>query len=257
MTRLISGLALALVALAAIWFLPTSALKVVAAGVAALGARELLTIFRAGELRPAPWLVIAFTAGSSLAMGDVAAHYSIVVLAGLGVMLIEVLARGNGLAVAGAVIAGAIWIGVPLGLLARVHDVGGAWAVLLLLGTVVVSDSSQYYTGRLLGRHLLAPNVSPTKTIEGALGGVVFGTAAMVLGGRWVLPYVEVPLLVATGLAVVLLGICGDLFESRLKRLAGLKDSSSLIPGHGGVLDRIDALLFAAPAFYLLLGSSL
>ena len=257
MTRLISGLTLAIVALAAIWFLPSFALKLVAAGVAALGARELLTIFRAGELRPAPWLVILFTAGSSLAMGDVAAHYSIVVLAGLGVMLIEVLARGNGLAVAGAVIAGAIWIGVPLGLLARVHDVGGAWAVLLLLGTVIVSDSSQYYTGRLLGRHLLAPNVSPKKTIEGAVGGVVFGTAAMVLGGRWLLPYVDVPLLVVTGLAVVLLGICGDLFESRLKRLAGVKDSSSLIPGHGGVLDRIDALLFATPVFYLLLGSSL
>ena len=178
-------------------------------------------------------------------------------LAGLGVMLIEVLARGNGLAAAGAVVGGAIWVGVPLGLLARVHDIGGPSAVLLLLGTVVVSDSSQYYTGRLLGRHLLAPTVSPKKTIEGALGGVVFGTAAMVLGGRWVLPYVGVPLLVGTGLAVVLLGICGDLFESRLKRLAGLKDSSSLIPGHGGVLDRIDALLFAAPAFYLLLGSSL
>ncbi|MEQ1898103.1 MAG: phosphatidate cytidylyltransferase [Vicinamibacterales bacterium] len=257
MTRLISGLVLALAALVAIWFLPTFALRLLVAAVAALGAREVLTILRAGDLRPAPWLAMAFTAGSSLAMGDVAARYNIVVLAGLGVMLIEVLARGNGLAAAGAVVGGAIWVGVPLGLLARVHDIGGPSAVLLLLGTVVVSDSSQYYTGRLLGRHLLAPTVSPKKTIEGALGGVVFGTAAMVLGGRWVLPYVGVPLLVGTGLAVVLLGICGDLFESRLKRLAGLKDSSSLIPGHGGVLDRIDALLFAAPAFYLLLGSSL
>ena len=124
-------------------------------------------------------------------------------------------------------------------------------------GTVVVSDSSQYYTGRLFGRHPLAPAVSPKKTIEGAIGGLVFGTAALVAGGHWLLPFAETPRLVIAGLAVVVLGICGDLFESRLKRLAGVKDSSSLIPGHGGVLDRIDALLFATPVFYLVLGSSL
>lgn len=257
MTRLISGVAMAAVALAAIWFLPSPALRVVAALVAAVGARELVTILRASNLNPALWLAMAFTAAASFLMGGIAAGYNVVVLAGLAVMLVEVLARGNGMAAAGAVVGGAIWIGVPLGLLARVHDVGGPSAVLLLLGTVVVSDSSQYYTGRMFGRHPLAPNVSPKKTIEGAVGGVIFGTAAMVLGGRWLLPFAELPQLVAAGLAVVALGICGDLFESRLKRLAGVKDSSSLIPGHGGVLDRIDALLFATPAFYLLLGSSL
>jgi phosphatidate cytidylyltransferase len=109
----------------------------------------------------------------------------------------------------------------------------------------------------MFGRHPLAPTVSPKKTIEGAVGGVIFGTAAMVAGGHWLLPLVDLPRLAVAGLAVVVLGICGDLFESRLKRLANVKDSSSLIPGHGGVLDRIDALLFATPAFYLLLGSSL
>lgn len=248
---------MAAVSLAAIWFLPSPALRVLAALVAALGARELLTILRASGLHPAAWLTVVLTVLASLAMGDVSARYDAVVLASLVAMLIEVLARGNGLAVAGGLVGGAIWVGVPLGLLARVHDVGGPNAVLLLIGTVVVSDSSQYYTGRLFGRHPLAPNVSPKKTIEGAIGGVVFGTAAMVAGGHWLLPLVDLPLLAATGLVVVVLGICGDLFESRLKRLAGVKDSSSLIPGHGGVLDRIDALLFAVPGFYLLLGSHL
>jgi len=256
-TRLISGVAMAVVALAAIWFLPSPALRIVAAAVAALGARELVTILRASNLQPSLWLAMAFTALASFVMGDIAARYDAVVLVGLLVMLIEVLARGNGLAAAGAVVGGAIWVGVPLGLLARVHDVGGASAVLLLLGTVVVSDSSQYYTGRLFGRHPLAPAVSPKKTIEGAIGGLVFGTAAMVAGGHWLLPFAEIPRLAVAGLAVVVFGICGDLFESRLKRLAGVKDSSSLIPGHGGVLDRIDALLFATPVFYLVLGSSL
>ena len=131
------------------------------------------------------------------------------------------------------------------------HGRWGREAVLLLIGTVVVSDSAQYYVGRLLGRHLLAPRVSPKKTIEGAVGGAVFGTLAMVLGGAYAFPLASRATMAAIGLAIVVLGICGDLFESRLKRDAGVKDSSTIIPGHGGVLDRIDALLFAAPAFYL------
>src|SRR5690606_25279131 len=97
-----------------------------------------------------------------------------------------------------------------------------------------------------------APAISPKKTIEGALGGAVFGTAFMAVGGAWLFPSLASPWAWSgVGLAIVALGICGDLFESRLKRTAGVKDSSALIPGHGGILDRIDALLFATPAFYM------
>jgi phosphatidate cytidylyltransferase len=119
--------------------------------------------------------------------------------------------------------------------------------------TVMVSDTAQYYTGRLFGRRPLAPAISPKKTIEGAIGGFVFGTLLFVVAGHWWLE--DVPLLVRAvlGAVIVALGIAGDLFESMLKRSAGVKDSSSLIPGHGGVLDRIDALLFAAPIYYLVL----
>jgi phosphatidate cytidylyltransferase len=119
--------------------------------------------------------------------------------------------------------------------------------------TVMVSDSAQYFVGRAFGRRPLAPRVSPKKTIEGAYGGFVFGTAALVGLGAWWLPTVPVPMRVLLGVTVVALGIAGDLFESMLKRSAGVKDSSSLIPGHGGVLDRIDALLFAAPIYYVVL----
>ncbi len=87
--------------------------------------------------------------------------------------------------------------------------------------------------------------------MEGAIGGFVGGAACFAIVGRWWLPAVPVTMRVLLGLALVALGIAGDLFESRLKRGAGLKDSSTLIPGHGGVLDRIDALLFAAPVFYV------
>jgi phosphatidate cytidylyltransferase len=104
-----------------------------------------------------------------------------------------------------------------------------------------------------LGRHLLAPTISPKKTIEGALGGLVFGVLVMGIVGPHVLPQAGRASLAFAGITLVVLGVCGDLFESRLKRTAGMKDSSSLIPGHGGVLDRIDALLFATPAFYVYL----
>ena len=130
----------------------------------------------------------------------------------------------------------------------------GPEALFLLMLTVIVSDTAQYYTGRLFGRRLLAPAISPKKTIEGAVGGFVFGTLAAGrrrrTGGC---PTVPLPIRAALGATVVALGIAGDLFESMLKRSAGVKDSSALIPGHGGVLDRIDALLFAAPVYYIVL----
>jgi phosphatidate cytidylyltransferase len=116
---------------------------------------------------------------------------------------------------------------------------------------IVVSDSAQYYTGRAFGKRPLSPAISPKKTVEGAVGGVVFGTLAMVAGASRVFPSTPLWALVLLGAVISLLGIVGDLFESLLKRSAGVKDSSHVIPGHGGVLDRIDSWLFAAPVYYV------
>ena len=113
------------------------------------------------------------------------------------------------------------------------------------------SDTAQYYTGRALGRHLLAPEISPKKTVEGATGGILLGTAAMTAGAVRLFPNANLVLVVLISATVVVAGIVGDLFESLLKRSAGVKDSSSWIPGHGGVLDRIDSWLFAGPVFYV------
>ena len=146
-----------------------------------------------------------------------------------------------------------VYLGLPLGALVGVHMFGGRGAVLLLVVTIVVSDTAQYYAGRLFGRRPLAAALSPKKTIEGAVGGFVAAPIFLYFVGPSWIPVATAPTIAALGVALVAAGIAGDLFESMLKRAAAMKDSSALIPGHGGVLDRIDALLFATPVFYLYL----
>jgi len=157
------------------------------------------------------------------------------------------------LATVSAALFPALYIGLPIGALVAVRAFAGPQVLFLLMLTVMVSDTAQYYSGRAFGRRLLAPEISPKKTIEGAVGGFVCGALLLAIVGTWWVPAIPVMLRALLGVAVVALGIAGDLFESQLKRSAGVKDSSALIPGHGGVLDRIDALLFAAPVYYVFL----
>jgi len=157
------------------------------------------------------------------------------------------------LADAAATAFAALYLGLPLGALAALGIEsfgGGRLTLLLLIVVIVISDSAQYYTGRAFGRRPLSPAISPKKTVEGAIGGLVFGTLAFAVGGHRLFGAAW-PLLLLTGAAIAALGMAGDLFESLLKRSAGVKDSSNLIPGHGGVLDRIDSWLFAAPVYYM------
>jgi len=124
----------------------------------------------------------------------------------------------------------------------------GEWWILWLLAVICSGDTGAYYTGKTFGKRKFYPQVSPGKTWAGTFGGLAANLAAGVLVGRWLLPEEGLPSL--AGLAVMLgcLGLLGDLFESMLKRQAQVKDASSLLPGHGGVLDRLDSLLFTAPA---------
>jgi phosphatidate cytidylyltransferase len=244
LTRLISGIVLAAAALAAILFLPFLALRVLAAIVAALAANEYLTITATDR----SGVVGAVVACALVSGGDVGSVGAVAALTFV-IAVTLVMTRNSPIQAAATAAFATIYIGMPLGMLAAVQGTFGASATLMMIGTIVVSDSAQYYTGRAFGRHPLAPAISPKKTIEGAIGGVILGTAFVVAAGAYLYglrPRTAIPF----GLVVVALGIIGDLFESRLKRAANVKDSSNLIPGHGGVLDRIDALLFAAPAFY-------
>ena len=132
------------------------------------------------------------------------------------------------------------------------HDSAGPLWIVFLLGLVALGDTGAYYLGTYWGRHKLCPAVSPKKSIEGALGGLA-ANLAFALVFR-LLFFNQLPLAICLLFAVVVgaVGQVGDLFESEFKRAAGVKDSSNLLPGHGGFLDRIDALLFALPTAFLL-----
>jgi phosphatidate cytidylyltransferase len=249
MIRVLSGVVLAAAALAAIFFLPPLGLRILVCAIAALAAHEYLRLV--GSNDSAIGGVVIFTwvvsTGSVVTLAMVPAV--VVLLAGLNALYTKF---SSPVAVLGAF--AIAYISVPLGLLAALHIQRGWRATVLLIATVVVSDSLQFYTGRMFGRRPLAPSISPKKTVVGAIGGAIAGTIFMVIAGPYVLPTTPPAMLALLGLTMVLLGIAGDLFESRLKREANVKDSSSLIPGHGGVLDRIDALLFVIPAFALAVG---
>lgn len=124
---------------------------------------------------------------------------------------------------------------------------GPGW-VLLLLCVIWVADIGAYFCGRKFGRHRLASRVSPGKTIEGILGALVVGALSGVAGVLW-LSWEPLWLVTIVVLATVLMSVLGDLAESVMKRQAGVKDSGALLPGHGGVLDRIDSLTAAVPFF--------
>ncbi len=252
MTRLVSGLALAAAALAAIILLPPSLLVVVAGVVTALAAHEFIGITGPRDA-VSQWLAVVLAIVTCVLIAMAPLNAVVVALLGLALIAVEVLFRNRTIREAAMGLVAAIYVGLPLGLLVAMHARLGWRGTLLLIGTVAVSDSAQYYSGRAFGRRPLAPTISPKKTMEGAIGGVVVGTAFMAIAGRWALPVLATLPLALAGIVVVVFGIGGDLFESRLKRVAGVKDSSTLIPGHGGVLDRIDALLFAVPAFYVFL----
>jgi len=183
-------------------------------------------------------------------------HASLIalLLIGVGVVMHRRPDRSNLVAVTGTVFA-TFYVGALLGSLVSLRMVepdpdGRRWVVFLMT-VVFVGDAGAYYVGKSLGKHQLAPRLSPNKTLEGLAGDVVFAAAtALALNALW---FPGLPIAAAAGLGVVLslLGVVGDLFESFLKRSAEVKDTSTLIPGHGGVLDRVDSILFATPALLI------
>jgi phosphatidate cytidylyltransferase len=133
--------------------------------------------------------------------------------------------------------------------LLRQTEYGIQWLFVIML-IVMTNDSAAYYTGSAFGKNRLYPLVSPKKSIEGAIGGLVGSLGGTLLAKFTFFPQLTIGDAVVTALVIGMVGQAGDLFESLLKRSFGVKDSGSIIPGHGGVLDRLDSILFAAPITY-------
>src|SRR5580765_6988489 len=243
-----------------VWWLPPGATAMLAAVVAGLAAVELALLVKPlGAAVPAQAVVfgaaattLAVCAAMSFSPFEPDAPTAML----LGFLLLSgviALSFRPGLPVflsLSVMMLAVVYVGFPLGTLAWVRVTHGPAAFTWLVGVIAISDSAQYYAGTLFGRHKLSPVISPKKTIEGLAGGLIAAPIAGWLIGLWALP--GRPALAVAGVAMLLavVGVAGDLFESLLKRSVGAKDSSTLIPGHGGVLDRVDAYLFAAPVFY-------
>jgi phosphatidate cytidylyltransferase len=144
------------------------------------------------------------------------------------------------------------YVGWLLGFAILLHHTSplGDELVLYVVGVTWVGETAAYLVGSTMGRHKLAPTISPRKTVEGALAQVVASVATGAALGAWLLPGCGLELAFVAGALLGVIGQFGDLAESAIKRSANTKDTGGLIPGHGGVLDRIDSLLFNFPAFY-------
>ena len=146
---------------------------------------------------------------------------------------------------------GVLYLGLTLGTLSMTRLLPlGEWLIFFLLLVTWASDTGAYLVGTLYGRHRLAPTISPKKTVEGLVGGLIAAIIAGYAARWWFLPDLSGLdcLILATLLTIT--GLWGDLTESAMKRSVGMKDSGGILPGHGGMLDRLDSLLFTAPVFY-------
>lgn len=257
LTRVLTALVLIPVVLALVLWAPGWLFLLGVLPIALLGLWEYLELM--GRVGTAPARLPLYLVG--LAVWLIAAfrpvHLLAAVVVGSLVLFVAALRR-KGLpaeipAATTASVFGLLYVAIPFALVFELRGgPDGRWVLLYLLVLVWAGDTAAYFGGRALGRHKLAPTLSPGKTWEGTL----ISLAVAVAFGFWLFRQWFDPLGFRTEhglllpLVVNLAGQVGDLAESALKRAAGLKDSSTLIPGHGGVLDRVDALLFAVPALW-------
>jgi phosphatidate cytidylyltransferase len=266
LVRILSALVLLPPVLALIVWAPALAFAGAVVLLAGLSGYEFGAITLPATLRPGRWLTAvlaaaccaAASAAPFLDRGTAVLLPAVLLLAPASLLLYmfhpseqRQTVQAAALTVVGALFAGGLWSFVSL---IRSADAADGWRpVLLLLAAAVLTDTCAYATGRLLGRRKLAPRLSPKKTWAGAAGGALAAVGSVALARATLLPdltWIEVAVLGP------LLGVflqLGDLAESFLKRGFDVKDSGRLIPGHGGLLDRVDALLLGAPVLYLFL----
>lgn len=225
---------------------------------------EFWRIYRSGGYSPTPFILvggIVILALTRFLLGFREADTALtgLVLASMGVHTFHLEKKGEdrsatdfAITVAGLLYIG--WLGSYMISLRNLQD--GLWWTLLVLPGTGLADAGAYFVGSKLGKHALAPRVSPKKTWEGYIGGIIIGSlGSALMGALWGLMAPAITPLrgLILGFALSTLSILGDLGESMIKRQFNIKDSSHLLPGHGGIFDRIDSWLWAAPIGYYLI----
>jgi len=150
------------------------------------------------------------------------------------------------------VLLGFFYIPIILSLLIKIRQMGPEW-IIFIGATVWCSDTFAYYIGKSIGKRKLFPTISPKKTIEGAIGSVIGGIVSAILLNMLILDNIDITMTAVLGIIIGCVTILGDLTESMFKRDSGVKDSSKLIPGHGGILDKLDGIIFVTPLIYFFL----
>lgn len=255
--RVVSGVVLAGLIVAALW-IGTAAVAVVLGVAALLGAWELRQLLIRIGSSPPLWLILPLSVWLAIRFvfpaGETATDYGLAAAVVVGLLAGIVIRQGfAGWALA---VGGAVYVGLCLGFWLAIYrwhvpDANhlGLRLVVLAVGGAVVGDTVAYFVGTAIGRHPFFHSISPRKSVEGAVAGAVGSVLVGALAGPWLIG-ISVPLGALLGALMAVAAQGGDLVESAIKREAGVKDSGTLIPGHGGLLDRADSLVLMAPVVY-------
>ncbi len=255
--RVITAFALAILVITVFFATPPWATVALTIAALAVGLVEYFGLLRARGLPPMHR--VGFLLAAALFLDVAWPGWLGVPFSPLGALLLFAFALSRGadhesVSAAAATLLGAVYIGALGGTIAALRLLApveaGAWRMLLLVFIVGWSDVFAFFLGHAFGRRRLAPKVSPGKSVEGALGGLAGGAIGAFAVRAMGFPAMPLSHALALGILVAAAGIVGDLDESLLKRWAGVKDSGSIFPGHGGMLDRLDGLLFGAPVLY-------
>jgi phosphatidate cytidylyltransferase len=260
MARVLSAIVFLPILIAALWFGSPIWFSAIAAAGALLGLYEYYRMAKqGGEVQG------LLAAAATLAAFYFGRHDLIVaVIAALVIveLLVQLFTRANDedfsemIPSAAIKVFGVLYVAVLGGYIVAIRVIESpipqlsAKLLSLFFLVVFAGDTGAYYTGRTLGRKRLAPRVSPGKTVEGAIGGLAGNVLAALIAHFWFFPELKIAYAIPLALVMGVLGITGDLCESMLKRGAKAKDAGHLIPGHGGLLDRLDSMLFNAPLLY-------
>jgi phosphatidate cytidylyltransferase len=261
-TRVLTSIVLVPVLFAVVWLMPSGYFAGLTIIAAAIGQYELYTMARARGITPLT--ILGLVLGACIVFNVYRPFYiyrggpyfwiTVCILVVIVARLFSRRPVEGALEDIAVTLFGIVYVALLFSFQVAIHagPPGKQWLVFLFL-VIWASDIGAYYVGTAFGKHRLYEKISPKKSIEGLLGGILASVLVAILCKLWLVPaagWAEAALL---GAFLALVGTVGDLAESLIKRSAGVKDSGTIIPGHGGILDRMDSMLFAAPMLFFYL----